>query len=729
MNEQLIQKQYQQVVSLLEEKRLNSALFQLESLLYNLDNQLLHKRLEQIQTSYQYMLDYMRQGLKDPDKQKLYRQLLATTWDVADQTRITLLEEVSTHYYYELRRNSNHLPPKHDMASLQKILEGFPDEMAVCQLTPGYQGLDEILKRHEETHQMMFLTTWSNSSWTPEGAVQAQGMLNSETLPTNDLCLFTSAIMLSLMECFDASKINWLLDAIRHTNPQVSQRALVGLIFILHIYATRIILYPELKARISLYGEEPEFRQQLNRVYIQLLRSQETEKIDKKMREEIIPEMMRNVNIMRNMKFGFEETDENDYNPDWEKTFEQSGLGDKIREMNELQMEGADVYMSTFAQLKNYPFFREPHNWFYPFDLHHSSIIHQMGLVSTNSESVLSVILQSGFFCNSDKYSFCFTMAQLPQNQREMMLSQMTPDQQEFMDEQNTAEMKNFAARPDVISNQYIHDLYRFFKLSQRRTEFRNIFQEEIALYRNPILKSMLNAPEYLLAVADFHFRKEHPVEALEIYNILINSKNADTAIFQKAGYCLQKEKRYQEAINAYLKADMMKPDQLWTLRHLATCYRLIKDYNAALEYYHRVEEIQPENHNVLFHTGSCLAELGRFNDALQYFFKLDYLEENCIKAWRGIGWCSFVNGKHEQAMKYYEKILANKPLATDYLNAGHTAWSLGKVVQASELYGKAITESGSRDLFMEMFNKDKNSLIKQGINEEDIPLMLDLIQ
>lgn len=67
--------------------------------------------------------------------------------------------------------------------------------------------------------------------------------------------------------------------------------------------------------------------------------------------------MMKNVSIMRNMKYGFEENiDENDRNPDWEKAFEQSGLGDKIREMNELQLEGADVYMSTFAQLKSYPF-------------------------------------------------------------------------------------------------------------------------------------------------------------------------------------------------------------------------------------------------------------------------------------------------------------------------------------------------------------------------------------
>ena len=126
-------------------------------------------------------------------------------------------------------------------------------------------------------------------------------------LPVNDLCLFTSAVMLSLMECFDTRKFSWLLDAVTHANTQVNQRALVGIAFALLFHPTRLSLYPELTARLSLLNEDSSFGKQLNRIYIELLRSQETEKIDKKMREEIIPEMMRNVNIMRNMKFGFEE--------------------------------------------------------------------------------------------------------------------------------------------------------------------------------------------------------------------------------------------------------------------------------------------------------------------------------------------------------------------------------------------------------------------------------------
>ena len=694
MNEQAIQEQYQHIVNLLEQKRLKEAQVQLEAFLWNCNDWTLRNRLEQAKVSYQYMLQYMRQGVNDPERQKLYRQLLAETWELAEQTRISLLDEVSTRYYHSLHKNKKNMVAGYGMSSWLKVLESFPDDMAVCRLMPdNKQSLDSALQRHEGTAQYLFLTTWGNSDWTVEEEQEARLYLESELLPVNDLCLFTGAILLSLMECFDPRKFSWLLDAATHADTQVNQRALVIIAIILHIHSNRLRLYPELMAKLSLLDEDGSFGKQLNRVYIQLLRSRETEKIDKKMREEIIPEMMKNVTIMRNMKYGFEENiDEDDRNPDWEKAFEESGLGDKIREMNELQLEGADVYMSTFAQLKSYPFFQNPHNWFYPFDMQHSSIIREFGLKPTGENAVLSLILQSGFFCNSDKYSLCFTMAHIPQAQRNMMLSQMTSqDLNELMDESKSSSLRQYALRPDVISNQYIHDLYRFFKLSQRRHEYRDIFKEEIALHRIPALKDILCKPELLATIADFHFRKEHPAEALSIYKEITDMNHADAEIFQKTGYCLQKEKRYKEAIEAYRKADVLKPDHVWTIRHLATCHRQLRDFATALEYYRKAEAMQPENRNLPFLIGSCLAEQERYEEALQCFFKLDFMENDCIKAWRAIGWCSFVSGKFEQAMRYYNKILALKPLSTDYLNdIGWLNCSPSGVVKMTSSYSRS---------------------------------------
>ena len=70
-------------------------------------------RLEQIQTSYSYMLQYMRQGVEDPERRKLYQKLLTDTLEITDQARITLLDSVSNHYYhqYRTRLSGERYPP------------------------------------------------------------------------------------------------------------------------------------------------------------------------------------------------------------------------------------------------------------------------------------------------------------------------------------------------------------------------------------------------------------------------------------------------------------------------------------------------------------------------------------------------------------------------------------------------------------------------------------------
>lgn len=725
----------EEIIKLLDQYRLKEALSQMTGYATHTSDWQLKNELEALQTSYDLMLQYTSKGMKDPNKVEIYHKMLRTAYELADRIHIAVQATQNYGAYYDTMRTFVQSPP-HSYPELQMQLEAYTEDMATAPLiytteAKRNEEMDAMRKRHETAVDELFEKIWVSTRWSESEYAEAQTLFNSLLIQVNDLSIMVSAVTMSLLQIFDIRKFMFLLNAYTHQDTMLNQRAIAGIALTCYYYEKRILQYPEAVSRINELNENSEFIKNLHHIQIQLLQSsRETRKIDKKMREEIIPEMMRNVNIMRNMKFGFEENpEENDLNPDWEKAFESSGLGDKIREMNELQLEGADVYMSTFAQLKTYPFFKEPYNWFYPFDMHHSSIIKEFGFKPTGDNAILSLILQSGFFCNSDKYSLCFTMAHIPQSQRTMMLSQMTSqDLDALMDESKSSALRQYAERPDVISNQYVHDLYRFFKLSQRRHEFRDIFKEEIALHRIPALKEILCKPELLITIADFHFRKEHPAEALELYKELIALNHANADIFQKAGYCLQKEKRYKEAIDAYLKADVLKPDHVWTIRHLATCYRQIRDFASALEYYKKVEAIQPESHNVLFYAGSCLAELERYEEALQYFFKLDFIESNCIKAWRAIGWCSFVNGKYEQAMKYYEKILASKPLAADYLNAGHVAWRTGKIEKAAELYSKAALEYGGQEIFREMFGKDKETLVRQGISEKDIPLMMDLV-
>jgi len=733
MNEKIITEQYADICTLLGKNRLKEALMQLESFLWQCPNWDLRNRLEQVQTSYKYMLEYMRQGVNDPKRRSLYKKLVADTWDIADQARLLVLDTISSKYYHKMR----HTPPAnfsgYDLKSTLHTLESFNDDLMVSELVSD-ESTNEVLKRHEDTLKLMFLKTWTSDVWSPQDNEDAKAMLGSELLPDDDLCLFVSALTLSLQECFDCQKIMWLLDACEYPSISVGQRALVGVMITSHIHRERLKLYPKPFDRMMyLIAKKETFMEDVACIYRQMLLCQETEKIDRKMKEEVIPELLKNVS-MKDILFDPEENDEgsDDKNPDWGYAFNTSILEDKLREMSELQLEGADVYMSTFSPLKNYPFFNEMHNWFYPFSKQQADVFKIMKQMGNPKNSLLNFILQSGFFSNSDKYSFFFTVHRMSPKQQEMIASQISEQQMTELEDQSYAEtMRKFNRCSETVSNQYLHDLYRFFKLSAHRNEFRDFFKEKLDFYNSCPIVLLSDLRSILVPIADFYVSKERWDEAIEIFEKL-EADYADglkkSEYYQKFGYVLQKKKNYAKAIQTYLTADTLRPNNAWTNHHLAICYRLRKNYHTALAYYKKVEEVEPKNLNATFYIGSCLAELKQYEEALNYFFKLDLAESNCIKAWRGIAWCSFASRKDEQAMKYYEKIIEQKPLAIDYMNAGHVAWAMGNIQQAAALYGKAITAIGNRDRFLEAFHKDKDILLNHNINEEDIPLMTDLL-
>lgn len=730
MNEQNIKEQYESIASLLKEQRLKEAQTQLSAMLTACSNHELHSRLEQTRTSYQYMLQYMRKGVDDPERDKLHKRLLAETWEIADQAKAYMLDGVSFRYYQSLHE-ANQRNEKVPLTTHLQIMESFEDDMAICQLMPNNQErFNNLVNRLEEANRHLFLTTWGDTAWTTETAHQAQAFLTSQQLRTIDLSLFVSAVMLSLIECFDIRKCLWLIDAYQTDNAKVNQRALVGLVITLYIHGEQAALYPELMTRMELLNSDPTYRKELSNIYLYLLQSKETEIVDKKMREEIFPEVIKSVNMGRGMKFGFEDPiEENDRNPDWEKALNDEKFNEKLRQMGELQMEGADLQYSTFTSLKSNPFFNNPSNWFYPFDFQHPAVVKLFGM-NLKENRLINMFLQSNFLCESDKYSLCFTLTLLSPTQRTKMLENLNQQlPEEIVNTEQVKNVQEYANRKEFVSKLYIQDIYRFYKCSQRKNEFRDIFKEELALHKLPLFKEVLSQSDVLTVVANFHFRKEHYNEALDIYRLLAERHEADADILQKAGFCLQKEKRYREAVEAYRKADVLKPDHIWTLRHLATCHRQLHEYEQALECYQKVEAMQPENLNLLFLIGSCLAESRRYDEALQYFFKMDFMENDCLKAWRAIAWCSLVCGKTEQAERYYEKILhTGKAVATDYLNAGHTAWVQGDTDKAANRYGQALTANENMSNFLEMFRKDKSTLVNLGIREEDIPLMIDLV-
>ena len=729
MSLQSIDEQYRQTIDLLDDKRMKDAFTMLDTLTQACGDYRLQDELQAVQTSYHYMLQYMEQGMIDPSREMMYHDLLVKTYELADQIHLASQENLSQHYYFFFRKQIRLQPSDITLDQLRLSLESFTDSVNLNLLLGDEKKLMQDLQAHETALYNLFLTTWTNSRWNSTDRKVAYLFFDSANITSNDLSLFISAVTMSLISCFDEAKMLWLMEAFYHKDTQVKIRAQVGFVLVTHIHHKRISLYPGILARISLIQEEqPSFIEDINDIFIQLLRSQDTERINKTMKEEIVPEVMKKVKDMQQHRNIMDDSEDLDMNPDW-----MFDLGDKLnskmRKIGELQQEGGDINMATFSLMKRFKFFEDIANWFYPFEPLHSSVISTLGIPSTGKNKVELLFLQMGFFCNSDSYSLIFMMQQMPKNQRKMLLDQISSTDIDMLIQESSDEKYSaYAYSPAVISRSYIQDLYRFYKLSPFKSEFHDVFLDNLALYKNPILKPMLLEPHLLQKAADFLFKTEKYAEAVDAYANIISLGAGTVDIFQRSGFCEQKLGNYEKAINYFEKADIANIGNSWTVRHMAVCYRHLSESQKALKCYDQLLQNEPDNLSFLYGKACCLMGRENYDEALKCFYQMDLAQDDNVKAWRGIAWCSFKNGNLKQAQKYYERIIGNNPTSNDWLNAGHVAWCKGNLQQAIERYRESLRLAASPKDFRTSFIADKELLEEKGISPTDFILILDLI-
>ena len=718
-----MQENIKNILELLDAKRLKEALVQLYAVCPQANDWELRNAIEELQTSYNYMLQYASQGIKDPNKATLYIQMMRTAYELAERTGFIL----------EGRK-------RYSMLGYEEILmqlEAYTEDMGTVDLlypdaNPREAETEKICTKHDKALTSLFEKIRGSIHWSIAEAEQVQQIMDSLLVSSNDKSVVTSAVMMNLMHLFDERKFQFLMKAYKHEDIQVSQRALTGLIIVTNLHRTRLALYPNATAQLSLLNDDKDFCQDLFTQQMQLLMTRETPKIDKKMREEIIPEMMKNPQLKKG-HISFDETDEaEDRNPEWEEWMDKSGIGEKIREIGEMQMEGADVYMSTFFMLKSYPFFKETAHWFYPFDLNTPELLPLKREFGDSPYSPFRIVLSSDTFCNSDKYSFCLAINQMPPQMKEMNISQLQ-SQMEMNDERKSMmdEMLSKPKEAKNISRQYLQDLYRFVKIWRmtHAGEESDFLYNNYAIWENTWIGVSLQEEGKLKDMAEFLFQKGHLEEAYKLYETLNAKESATAEMHQKMGYIQQKLKNYNAAIEHYRHADILTPDNIWTLKHLAQCHKLGRNFAESLEYYRMVEKMQPDNLQTILQMGQCLVELDKHEEALPLFYKVEYLAKNPSQARRAIAWCSFLSGKHEDSLKYYSRILQeDNPQMQDYLNYGHVLLTMEQIPAAITQYTTAQKSFKSHEEFISLFEKDIPLLVQQGLGEEEIRIVLDLL-
>lgn len=712
------------IYKLIEDKNLISAFEKIESLLELGISPNITQKLDNIKTTYSYMGHYMLQGVEDPHRDKLYNDILNSLYEITDLVidELMLREDIS--YTYDKRRYYQSVGSV-NIEEKVSSLKRYYDEFNLIKDSASDDQIVNSLKKIESVQDEIFAIIVTQFTTTDGEDKVIKHLLDDDKFGYVTSSLVISAITLSSLYFYSEKKLLLLLDTYTiSNNEQVKQRALCGALIIMYIYRKRIKLSKTIERRVNLFSDDYRFCNDVRQHFFQFIRSLESEKISKIFTQELIPELLK-LSPELSKKISLEDLSEENLNslyeknPNWEKILEEKGLTKKLQEYNEMQVEGSDVMLTTFASLKNYPFFNNITSWLRPFTINTSAIyspFHNEGFEYGD------MFETSDFLCNSDKYSFALTFAQMTMGKESVPLS--TPEQ--FIANTYKEDITQIREVSKSIITLYIQDLYRLFNLSKFKLP--NIFEHHIDLFEVDALKPIFNDEDTLRIIGEFYIKKEYYAFAEKYFKALISRNFCDAELYQKLGYCKQLQKDYEGAIEEYIKADNISED-LWTIHHLALCYRAIGDLNKAIESYNDALRIKPDSLTLELQLANCLLSKEKYDSALKLYYKVDFLTDGSIKTWRPIALCSLMLGKIEDAVEYYNKTIDEAPIFKDYINLGHSYLVKGNIKEAYANYIKGVElNKKGIEYFKSSFSTESAFLIGLGVPENNIAIIKDIV-
>ena len=119
----------------------------------------------------------------------------------------------------------------------------------------------------------------------------------------------------------------------------------------------------------------------------------------------------------------------------------------------------------------------------------------------------------------------------------------------------------------------------------------------------------------------------------------------------------------------------------------------------------------------------------GDYEKALECFYRIEFNNPGDANAIRPLAWCLFLLNRTAEASAFYKQLLEMEPNEFDFMNAGHVAWCQSRHMEAAIHYKTSIRKrKGDLNTFLKAFASDKPYLLKNGLSEREIQMMLDYI-
>ncbi len=689
-------------------------------------------KVAHVREAYDLLARYAIDGAHDPSRADVYADVCASIRDLAASLRRQRMMQDSATLYFSTVRTQQ-LQPDRTLTTVvdeYRRLIARKNEALITGETdpPVTEGSGVLLSTQTDmTEKELFNRLWTTHPLSREDADAIDALLDSPVLPSAAAQLTVAGIMAGEIEWHDDRRIVSLVKAYGSADMAVSVKAACALLISLWMHRRRPMRRMALDA-LAAAADSPRWAADMRMVFLQLIRARDTERVNRKINDEIMPDLMKMKPDMekrlRDLPTAVDPMSLED-NPEWEEMIEKSGIRDRLKEISEMQEEGSDVMMGTFGTLKSFPFFNDIHHWFIPFEREHPSVAR-----GDNGEwmAFADVIASASFLCDNDKYSLACAFGMMPADHRDMLLAQFKM-QNLNMAEINASSLTTADTDREKMANRWIQSLYRFYKLFRRKGEFDDIFAEPVNPLEIPQLSVVFDDADTLGLASEFYFKRGYWDEAYTLFERLATLQPVTAQMLQKMGHCRQRTGDIAGALARYEHAELLDANSVWTLRRIGSCHRMAGNHEAALPYLERVAEACPEDHNAALALGHCLTALGRYREATVQYYKVDFIHPEGGKAVRPLAWALMMSGEFDKARIYYQRVLSDKPDATDYLNAAHLDLLTGRYADATDRYLlSAHASGGDSAVFTKAFEEDMPLLTSRGVDPLMARIVLDTV-
>lgn len=717
MNRNKIESPIRRIINRIISAEISFSIKEIEKILQQNNIVCFDEKLAEIKTTYSFLLQYALKGIPDPQRDKVLKHIQNELLAITDELLPVLMEKNGS-VYSSLRKQMQILGNRQREEALERFDEpGFDPELADLlkdtELSASVKGKTPAALSPE-----LFNFLWLTNRYNDDDIELVRLIIDSDEVSWYDKSITAAALGLSLLDSYDKKKLLLLLEIYNKHEQRIWQPALTGVVFALVTYSKRITLDDELISELKKQAKNDGFIADVSKVLIQVYKARNTEQLSRKFNRDIMPDVQKFESKIRET---FENEDlpgtdfGEDKNPDWEKVFEDNPeLLEKIEKMSEMQMEGNDLFMGTFAQLKNFSFFNEMINWFRPFYAGNADAIFSLGDQDKMKTRFLESMENAAYICNSDKYSFCFNLARVPGEQQEKVMSLFNAESEAFTEMAKEDELLHKSLKDTFPITQYIQDLYRFYKLYPYRSEFVDPFVADWDISGTIIMDLLKSDPVSMRKIAEYLFGNESYDLAFGFFKELMILESGSQDLVEKVAYCEQKKGDFASALKYYKQAELFDANRLWNIRKMIFCSRKLGDNEEALKWCREAELLSPDDVYVQTMFGNIFLEKKMYSEALQHYLKADFLTENDDKLNRAVSWVYFMQDKYEQAMGYLQKIDEKNLTVSDKVHQGHCYLLQKNYPKAIEYYSVV-----PQDQLKTILVSEREILLSKGIEEQ----------